>query len=56
VGEGGTIPAPAAIVRAIEHALWPEGGIRLRCFPLGVEDVWREAREALGAGTAGAKP
>ncbi|MFL5625963.1 MAG: molybdopterin cofactor-binding domain-containing protein [Ktedonobacteraceae bacterium] len=46
-GEGGTIPAPAAIVCAIDRALWPEGGIHLREFPLAQEQVHRAAKQAL---------
>ncbi|MDB5041043.1 MAG: xanthine dehydrogenase, molybdenum binding subunit apoprotein [Candidatus Eremiobacteraeota bacterium] len=42
-GEGGTIPAPAAIVSAVENALWPHGDFHLRSFPLGPEDVRRAA-------------
>jgi carbon-monoxide dehydrogenase large subunit len=48
-GEGGTIPAAAAIVSAIENALWPGGGLHIRHFPLTPEDILKFAREA-GAG------
>lgn len=44
VGEGGTIPAPAAIVSAIENALWPNGEFHLRHFPLIPEDIARAAQ------------
>ncbi|HEY5349032.1 MAG TPA: molybdopterin cofactor-binding domain-containing protein, partial [Candidatus Lustribacter sp.] len=49
-GEGGTIPAPAAIVAAVENALWPDGSFHLHAFPLTPELVWQAAREAHGAG------
>lgn len=42
-GEGGTIPAPAALVCAIENALWPDGAFHLRAFPLRPEDIRRAA-------------
>ena len=38
-GEGGTIPAPSAIVAAIENALWPDGTFHLNEFPLGPDDI-----------------
>jgi carbon-monoxide dehydrogenase large subunit len=47
-GEGGTIPAPAAIVAAVENALWPDGSFHLRAFPLTPELVWQAARDAAG--------
>ena len=45
-GEGGTIPAPAAIVAAVENALWPDGSFHLHAFPLTPELVWQAARDA----------
>jgi carbon-monoxide dehydrogenase large subunit len=48
-GEGGTIPAPAAIVAAVENALWPDGSFHLHAFPLTPELVWQAARDACGA-------
>jgi carbon-monoxide dehydrogenase large subunit len=47
-GEGGTIPVPAAIVAAVENALWPDGSFHLRAFPLTPELVWDAVREAQG--------
>ena len=44
-GEGGTIPAPAAIISAIDQALWPEGGVHLREFPLAQEQIYRAAKQ-----------
>lgn len=46
VGEGGTIPAAAAIVSAIDNALWPAGGVHLRDFPLSQEQIHRAAKQA----------
>ncbi len=45
-GEGGTIPAPAAIVAAVENAIWPDGSFHLHAFPLTPELVWEAARSA----------
>jgi carbon-monoxide dehydrogenase large subunit len=47
-GEGGTIPAPAAIVAAVENAIWPDGSFHLHAFPLTPELVWQAARDAQG--------
>jgi 2-furoyl-CoA dehydrogenase large subunit len=51
VGEGGAIPAPAAIVNAVEDALAPLGA-RFRELPLKPERVWRAIREARAAAPA----
>lgn len=45
VGEGGTIPAAAAIVCALDNALWPEGGVHLREFPLTQEQIYRAVKQ-----------
>jgi len=45
-GESGTIPLPSAIVSAIDNALWPEGGMHLREFPLVQEQVYQAAQQA----------
>jgi len=45
-GESGTIPIPSAIVSAIDNALWPEGGMHLREFPLVQEQVYQAAQQA----------
>ncbi|MBI3061869.1 MAG: molybdopterin-dependent oxidoreductase, partial [Deltaproteobacteria bacterium] len=45
VGEGGAIPAPAAIANAVENALEPLG-IRLSNLPLTPERVWRAINSA----------
>ena len=45
VGEGAAIPSPAAIASAVEDALRPLG-VRVRELPLGLEAVWRLARQA----------
>jgi carbon-monoxide dehydrogenase large subunit len=43
-GEGGTLPAPAAIANAVADALRPRGGVNLREMPLTRERLWRQAR------------
>lgn len=45
VGEGGAIPAPAALVNAVENALEPLG-VRFRHLPLTPERVWQAIRAA----------
>lgn len=45
VGEGGAIPAPAAIANAVENALEPLG-VRLGDLPLTPEKVWRAIHSA----------
>ena len=45
VGEGGAIPAPAAIANAVENALEPLG-IRVGDLPLTPEKVWRAIHSA----------
>jgi len=45
VGEGGAIPAPAAIANAVENALEPLG-VRLSDLPLTPERVWRAIHSA----------
>jgi len=40
VGEGGSIPAPAAVANAVEDAL-AELGVTVRSLPLTPERVWR---------------
>jgi 2-furoyl-CoA dehydrogenase large subunit len=43
VGEGGAIPAPAAVASAVEDALAPFGAV-VRALPLTPERVWRLVR------------
>jgi carbon-monoxide dehydrogenase large subunit len=50
-GEGGTIPAPAAIVAAIENALTPFGVRFMEC-PLTPERIARAVRESRGSRAA----
>jgi carbon-monoxide dehydrogenase large subunit len=45
VGEGGAIPAPAALANAVENALEPLG-ISLKDLPLTPERVWKAIRAA----------
>lgn len=45
VGEGGAIPAPAALANAVENALEPLG-VRLSDLPLTPEKVWRAINSA----------
>jgi 2-furoyl-CoA dehydrogenase large subunit len=45
VGEGGAIPAPAALANAVENALEPLG-VRLSDLPLTPERIWRAVRSA----------
>jgi carbon-monoxide dehydrogenase large subunit len=45
VGEGGAIPAPAALANAVENALEPLG-VRLSNLPLTPERVWQAIRLA----------
>jgi 2-furoyl-CoA dehydrogenase large subunit len=45
VGEGGAIPAPAALANAVENALAPLG-VRLSHLPLTPERIWRAVRSA----------
>ncbi|MGH7832222.1 MAG: hypothetical protein ACREQK_01130 [Candidatus Binatia bacterium] len=45
VGEGGAIPAPAAVANAVENALEPLG-VRLSDLPLTPERIWRAVRSA----------
>ena len=45
VGEGGAIPAPAAIVNAVENALEPLG-CAFDHLPLTPERVWAEIEKA----------
>ncbi|TMA12309.1 MAG: xanthine dehydrogenase family protein molybdopterin-binding subunit [Deltaproteobacteria bacterium] len=45
VGEGGAIPAPAALANAVENALEPLG-VRLGDLPLTPERVWKAVRAA----------
>jgi carbon-monoxide dehydrogenase large subunit len=45
-GEGGALPAPAAIANAVADAL----GINVTTLPLTREDVWRAIRAATGGG------
>ena len=40
VGEGGSIPAPAAVANAVEDAL-AELGVTVRSLPITPERVWR---------------
>ena len=40
VGEGGSIPGPAAVANAVEDALAPFGAV-IRALPLTPERVWR---------------
>jgi carbon-monoxide dehydrogenase large subunit len=47
-GEGGTLPAPAAIANAIADALAPLG-VRVVEMPLTRERLWRRIQEARGA-------
>ncbi len=47
VGEGGAIPAPAALVNAVENALEPLG-VRFRDLPLTPERVWQAIQSANG--------
>jgi carbon-monoxide dehydrogenase large subunit len=51
VGEGGAIPAPAAVANAVEDAL-AEFGVVIRSQPLTPERVWRWLR----AYTTGTSP
>ena len=41
-GEGGTLPAPAAIANAIADALRPRGAVTVKEMPLTRERVWRQ--------------
>ena len=43
-GEGGTLPAPAAITNAVADALRPPGGVDLKEMPLTRERLWRRSR------------
>ena len=45
VGEGGAIPAPAAIANAVENALEPLG-VRLTDLPLTPERIWKAVQTA----------
>jgi CO/xanthine dehydrogenase Mo-binding subunit len=47
VGEGGAIPAPAALVNAVENALEPLG-VSFRDLPLTPERVWNAIQNARG--------
>ncbi|HWP57736.1 MAG TPA: xanthine dehydrogenase family protein molybdopterin-binding subunit [Candidatus Acidoferrales bacterium] len=47
VGEGGAIPAPAAIANAVDDALAPLG-VRLTHLPLTPERVWKAIQSAQG--------
>jgi CO/xanthine dehydrogenase Mo-binding subunit len=45
VGEGGSIPGPAAVANAVEDALAP-CGVVIRSLPITPEQVWRWLRAA----------